>query len=230
MTVSEVPEAPDLDMPSPNGDAERPAPRRRGTSHSDAAKRTANRWTRWIHVYASMIAFVIVLFFGITGITLNHPNWTFGDDVNTTTTTGQLSIDTTLDDGSVNYLAISEYIRNTYDVSGQVDSFSDTNGQASIAYKNPGYAADLFVDMDTGEYTLTVEQQGWVAVVNDLHKGRDTGSAWKWVIDLSAGFLVLISLTGLTMQFFLRKRRRSALITACVGGIVVLALIGVTLR
>lgn len=226
MTVSE---APDTNLRSPDGDGEHPVQRRRGTGRVDVAKRTTNRWARWVHVYASMVAFVIVLFFGLTGITLNHPGWTFGDEVSTTTTTGEFAVDTTLDDGSINYLEISEYIRDNYGVSGDVDSFSETNGEVSIAYRNPGYAADLFVDVDTGEFSLTVEQQGWVAVVNDLHKGRDTGSAWKWVIDLSAGFLVLVSLTGLTMQFFLRKRRRSALTAAAAGGVVVVALIWLTL-
>ena len=59
-----------------------------GTGHAAAGhtKRGIHRWSRWIHVYTSMVALLIVLFFGVTGITLNHPKWTFGDDVDTTTT------------------------------------------------------------------------------------------------------------------------------------------------
>jgi hypothetical protein len=206
-----------------------------GTSTGDrapsarGARGTTHRWARLLHVYTSMIALVIVLFFGITGITLNHPDWTFGDEVNTTTISGALPVDTTLDDGSVDFLSVSEYVRDEYDVSGSVDSFDVVNGQGSIAYKNPGYSADLFFDVETGEFDLTIEQQGWVAVINDLHKGRDTGTLWKWVIDLAAGFLVVISLTGLVMQFFLRKRRRSALISAAVGGLIVIVLVAITL-
>ncbi len=195
-----------------------------------ARKRAVNRWARWLHVYTSMIALVIVLFFGVTGITLNHPDWTFGDEVDISTETGTLPISTTLGDGSVDYLSISEYIRDEFGVSGHVDSFDTINGEASIAYRNAGYAADLFVDVETGDYELTVEQQGWVAVINDLHKGRDTGSAWSWVIDLSAGFLVVISITGLVMQLFLRKRRTSAFVSAGVGAAAVLVLIWLTLR
>ena len=55
--------------------------------------------------------------------------------------------------------------------------------------------------------------------MNDLHKGRDTSAAWKWVIDVSAGFLVVISLTGIGMQLFLRKRRTRALLFAA-GGLI----------
>lgn len=191
--------------------------------------RAVHRWARWLHVYASMIAFAVVLFFGITGITLNHPTWTLGDDVNTTEVTGTLPVASTLDDGSVNFLGVSEYVRDTYGVAGHIDSFEVTNGQGSIAYKRAGYQADLQFDVATGEFRLDVEQQGWVAVLNDLHKGRDTGSSWRWVIDVSAGFLVLVSVTGLVMQFFLRKRRRSAYVSAAVGAAAVIALAVLTL-
>ena len=33
---------------------------------------------RWLHVYVSMLSFRAILFFAITGITLNHPEWTLG--------------------------------------------------------------------------------------------------------------------------------------------------------
>ena len=213
--------------PSSLDDAERdreriPAELRSGGSRPSSTpgarvKRGTHRWARWLHVYTSMVALLVVLFFGLTGITLNHPTWTFGDQVDVTTVTGQLPFEPTLANGSVDYLTISEYVREEYGVGGAVDSFDTTGADGSIAYRNAGYAADLLFDTETGEFDLTVEQQGWVAVMNDLHKGRDTGSAWKWVIDIAAGFLVVISLTGLTMQFFLRKRRRSALISAGVG-------------
>jgi uncharacterized protein len=198
-------------------------------------RRQTNRWSRIVHVYTSMIALIVVLFFALTGLTLNHPSWTFGDGLDVETVSGTLPFDTELVDtdgttAGVDYLSISEYVRNTYDVRGSVDSFETVDGQVSIAYKNPGYSADLFVDLDSGAFDLTVEQQGWVAVMNDLHKGRDTGSAWKWLIDVAAGFLVVISVTGLTMQCFLRKRRRSALALAGVGALAVVMVGWVTLR
>jgi hypothetical protein len=218
-----------------------PATREPASARSDdlaRVKRRTHRWSRLIHVYTSMVALLVVLFFAITGITLNHPAWTFGDATDTETVTGTFPFDTQLTaadgtEGSVDFLSISEYVRINYDVRGDVDSFEETttatSTQGSITFKNPGYSADLFFDVDTGEFELTVEQQGWVAVMNDLHKGRDTGSAWKWVIDVAAGFLVVISVTGLTMQFFLRKRRRS-LLAAGAGAIVLIALIAITLR
>ncbi len=195
-----------------------------------SAKRATHRWARWLHVYTSMVALVLTLFFGLTGITLNHPSWTFGDASSRETITGTLGFDVDSDgDGVVDFLPVAESVRSEHDVRGTVDSFGEAAGQGSIAFENPGYSADLFFDVDTGDYELVVEQQGWVAVMNDLHKGRSSGSAWGWVIDLSAGFLVLISITGLVMQFFLRKRRTSALTVAVAGGMVSIVLMLVTL-
>ena len=67
----------------------------------------------------------------------------------------------------------------------------------SVAFKGPGYSADAIVDRATGRYELTETRMGFFAVLNDLHKGRDTGSAWARVIDLSAVLMTLVSLTGL---------------------------------
>jgi hypothetical protein len=56
-----------------------------------------------------------------------------------------------------------------------------------------------------------------IAIINDLHKGRDTGKAWAFVIDISAILMVLVSLSGLVLIFFLHKKLRSGLIALAIG-------------
>ena len=68
-----------------------------------------------------------------------------------------------------------------------------------------------------------------VAVLNDLHKGRDAGSAWKWTIDVAAGVLVLIAASGLVLQLVVKLRRRSAVVVAAVGAVVSIVLVALTL-
>lgn len=211
--------------------ASRPA---RGGGKRSQLGRDTHRWSRLIHVYTSMIALVVVLFFAATGLTLNHPQWTFGDETNTTTVVGTFPFATELvaDGGAVagiDYLSMAEYVRDEFGVVGSVDSFGETNGTGSIAFVNPGYRADLLFDVDDGTFELDIEQEGWVSVVNDMHKGRNTGGAWSWVIDISAGFLIVISLTGLVMQFFLKKRRRSAFVTAGAGVAITAVMVVITL-
>ncbi len=199
--MSDLPPEP-VDGPAPTPAAR---PRRRIGSLA--------QWSRWLHVYTSMISLLVVLFFGITGLTLNHPTWTFGDDPVHTTHSGTLP-DGSVAPGAVDFLAITEFVRNTYDVSAPVGDYSADENSGTIGFKGPGYAADVRFDVATGEYTLTVDELGFVAVMNDLHKGRDTNTAWAWVIDVSAIFLVVVAMTGLAIQLLTRKRRRRALLVA----------------
>ncbi len=60
---------------------------------------------------------------------------------------------------------------------------------------------------------------GPVAILNDLHKGRDTGAAWSNVIDISAILMCLVSLSGLVLIFFLYKRRASGLMALAIGAL-----------
>ncbi len=203
--------------------------RRTPLPRSRNPKLVTHRWARWLHVYTSMIALVLVLFFGLTGLTLNHPQWTFGDEMETTRARGTFPFDPLMDDGTVNYLRASEFAREELGVAGHITTFRTTGTEATISYRNPGYAADLFYDVRTGDYQVTVQQQGWLGVLNDLHKGRDSGSTWSWVIDVSALFLVAIAVTGIVMQLFLRKRRTSALVIAGIGAVVAVVLAWIAL-
>ena len=69
----------------------------------------------------------------------------------------------------------------------------------TVSFAGPGYSADVFIDRADGRYELTETRTGIWGVMNDLHKGRDTGGAWRWLIDASAVLMILISLTGLFM-------------------------------
>ncbi len=199
-------------------------------SRQQSKGRDTLKWSRLVHVYTSMIAFLVILFFGLTGLTLNHPSWTFGDSTNTYTSSGELAVEPIARDGSVDFLTMSEFARNELGVSGSVSSFDVVNGRGEISYRKAGYSAEFSFDVTAKTYDLNVEQQGWVGVFNDLHKGRDTGQSWKWVIDGAAIFLVVVSVTGLLMQFFLKRRRRSAYLVAGIGSLLLIMLVVQTIR
>lgn len=204
------------ELGSPASDAAPLATRRAPVKRS----RVVANWTRWLHVYTSMISLLVVLFFGITGITLNHPTWTFGDDPTTTTSTGTLPVGAVAADGTPDFLAISEYLRANYDVRGSVSDYGVSGTAGSISWTAAGYAAGVQFDTAAETFQLTVEEQGFVGVMNDLHKGRDTTDSWHWAIDVSGGFLVLVAVTGLGIQVFQKKRRRKALLVAGVFTVV----------
>jgi hypothetical protein len=173
---------------------------------------------RWLHIYLSMVSFAIVLFFAVTGLTVNHPDWFSGA---VKTRQGQGMIDRALlnppgatepdKGGLVQSLRTREHLH------GAVDEIRVDESQVSFSYRAPGYSADVVVDRQGGTYTLTEVRNGFVAVINDLHKGRDAGKVWSFVIDLSAILLTLVSLTGLVILWFVYKRRSSGLLIGAAG-------------
>lgn len=170
--------------------------------------------SRWLHIYLSMASFGILFFFALTGLTLNHVEW-FTKEQHTTQVRG--TIDPKFVTKEISKLEVVEYLRNTYRIHGAVKDFRVEDTDCSVAFKGPGYSADVLIDRATGRYELTETRMGFFAVLNDLHKGRDTGTAWGRMIDLSAVLMTLVSVTGLLLIFFLQKKRLSGLIAAGFG-------------
>jgi hypothetical protein len=173
---------------------------------------------RWSHLYLSMLSFLVVLFFSATGITLNHPE-ALAARVQQRERSGQVS-PTWLEDPQRQKLEIVEYLRSKHGVRGLVDSFEITRSECTVSFKGPGYAADALIERPGGALTLTTSAEGAVAILNDLHKGRHSGAVWSLAIDLSAGFLVVVSLTGIGLLLFMKKVRMVALATLVVGGLI----------
>ena len=175
---------------------------------------------RWLHTYVSMLGLGALVFFSLTGLTLNHPDWTFGEQRREVHFKGQLEAKWLAPGGpdtAVDRLAIVEALRRNHNITGLVDDFRTDETECSIAFKGPGNSADAVVQRKTGQYELTVAHEGVVSLLNDLHKGRHTGSAWAWVIDVSAVILGAVSISGIWLLLYVRRRRRSGLWVGLVG-------------
>jgi uncharacterized protein len=179
-------------------------------------KRQAMILSRWLHIYLSMASFGILFFFAVTGLTLNHVEW-FTRQQHTVQVRGNM--DANYLGKEVAKLEIVEYLRNTHGIRGAVKDFRAEERDCSVAFKGPGYSADVFIDRATGRYELTETRMGFFAVMNDLHKGRDSGKAWALIIDVSAVLMTFVSLTGLLLILFLQKKRLSGLIAAGAGAV-----------
>lgn len=187
---------------------------------------------RWLHIYVSLLAFTALVFFGLTGVTLNHPDWFNANAQHVSELQGQLSaawvqpVDGEDFEAFGKKLEVVEHLRAEHQLRGAVSEFRVDDRECLVLFKGPGYAADAIVDRSTGAYQLTITRMGLVALMNDLHKGRDTGGAWSVVIDVVSIATVFISVTGLVLIFYLKRKRVSGTLTAVVGTLV---LIGVVL-
>jgi hypothetical protein len=183
-------------------------------------RRRVAKLSRWLHIYGSMASLSLVLFFAITGITLNHQDWFAGQAV-TLDRRGTLDPSwlRTADPGGVDKLRVVEYLRSSAGLRGALADVRIDDAQVEVAFAAPGYEASAVVDRATGGFDITESRMGFAALVNDLHKGRDTGPVWSAAIDASAAVLVFISLSGLVLLYFVHKYRLAGVILAGAGAL-----------
>lgn len=79
-----------------------------------------------------------------------------------------------------------------------------------------GYA---YVEVLIDDARMVVEHQhaGFIALVNDLHKGRHSGAVWSWVIDICAFAMTLFSVAGLLIMFQNKRYRPHAIPLFSIG-------------
>lgn len=193
-------------------------PKRKPVKPLTGWRRQLSVLSRWLHVYLSMISFAILLFFAVTGLTLNHAD-KWGGETRTRTEKGALNVKwvNSEDTNRIGKLEIVEYLRKTHHIKGAVSEFRTDDRECTVSFKGPGYSADAFITRETGEYELNESRSGLIGIINDLHKGRDSGAAWSWVIDISAVLMTLVSLSGIILICFIKKRRFSGLVLAVLG-------------
>jgi len=189
---------------------------------SSGVKKDVARLSRWLHIYLSMVSFAIVLFFSFTGLTLNHPSWLGGDKQIEEKYKGKLNVKwvNQPDTNKIAKLEIVEFLRSQHKIKGAVSEFRIDDYDVTVTFKGPAYSCDTFIDRESGSYEVTEIKMGVIALWNDLHKGRDSGKGWSWVIDVSAIFLIIVSLTGLILLLFIKKKRVSGLVTVVLGLII----------
>lgn len=168
---------------------------------------TLRQW-HWI---SSALCLAGMLLFAVTGITLNHAS--------------QISAKPAIETLEV---VLPEHLRaelkSAFSQQTLPDSIQDwlqqqlnrsislTDAEWSadelyVALPRPGGDGWLSIELDSGELLYESTDRGWIAYFNDLHKGRNTGAAWSWFIDIFAAICVVFSLTGLWLLLRQSKMR-----------------------
>lgn len=78
-----------------------------------------------------------------------------------------------------------------------------------LALPRPGGDAWLRIDRRSGLLEWEDSDRGWIAWLNDLHKGRHTGAVWSAFIDIFAAACVVAAVTGLLLLALHARRRPS---------------------
>ncbi|WP_217991254.1 PepSY-associated TM helix domain-containing protein [Sphingomonas spermidinifaciens] len=164
------------------------------------------------HWISAAISLAAMLLFAVTGITLNHAATISAEPV-VTQRTGQLPAPLVrrLTGSGAEPLApvVADAVENAVglDARGRAGEWSD--GEVYVALPRPGGDAWISIDRTTGAVEAEVTDRGWIAWANDLHKGRNSGAAWFWFIDVFAVACVVFSITGLLLLYMHARRRPS---------------------
>ncbi|CAN5627604.1 PepSY-associated TM helix domain-containing protein [soil metagenome] len=81
------------------------------------------------------------------------------------------------------------------DLRGREAEWSDD--EVYIALPRPGGDAWLRIDRQSGDVEYETTDRGWISYLNDLHKGRHTGTAWSWFLDVFSVACLVFTVTGL---------------------------------
>lgn len=74
-----------------------------------------------------------------------------------------------------------------------------------------------------GDVLIGERSEGWAGVMLDLHKSKSSGYAWAWLIDITCGLLVVISITGLVLWSSLKTRGKWGAVMMLLGTMATLA-------
>lgn len=173
---------------------------------------TTLKWTRTVHVYLTLAAMVLLLFFATTGFLMNHESW-FKGTARTVEETATIPADILAGDR----LTLVEYLRAHLGAVGEA-KFSDkteksTDPKAALAinFRKPGVTTD-FVIKKTGETKITRSHRGLFGLVTDMHRGKQSTAAWRILTDLTALSLAAAIVTGFILWLSLKKRRTLGII------------------
>ncbi|AOF96577.1 PepSY-associated TM helix domain-containing protein [Sphingobium sp. RAC03] len=191
-----------------------------GTARIPSQKKKSAKafWLKQLHTWhwvSSAISLIGLLLFAFTGITLNHAADIEGSPqtVEKAATLpanlrAQIAPDDQPDTKKPLPAPVAAWIEQAVGQRGTGEAEWSAD-EIYLALPRPG--GDGWVSIDRADGTVTSEatSRGWISYLNDLHKGRNAGTVWKWFIDIFSVACFLFALTGLVLLQLHAKKRPS---------------------
>ena len=189
-------------------------------------RRDFYRHARYVHGWFSAFAFITLLFFSVTGLLLNHPEWFEpAKTEETTKLTLPASVLKSIEQQENPSDTILIYVRQQQNLVGRYQSSEVMDNEVMIRLESPAGATDIFVTTDTGETEITQKPASTVSMLNDLHRGKNSGLGWSWLIDISAIIYIVLSLAGYILFLSIKTRLVTHLVLTAVSLAMIILLI-----
>jgi hypothetical protein len=188
------------------------------SKQANAAGRNMRRalWLKQLHQWhwiSSALCLLGMLLFSATGITLNHASQI---EAKPTVVNRKAVLPPQLqaemkriageqNNGKENQplpVAVCDWIASTWSLKLHNQPAEWSADEVYVPLPRPGGDAWLRIMPEEGEVEYELTDRGWISWLNDLHKGRHTGVAWSWFIDIFAVACLIFSITGLLILKF----------------------------
>jgi len=204
-------------------------------SADSAALSQATRRSRWLkqlhawHWISSAVCLVGMMLFAFTGITLNHAG-EIEAKPEIRTVTGVLPapmLPLVVDAAGQAALPpeVVAWLRAAFSVPAGQGAAEWSADEFYLGMPRPGGDAWLRIDLASGEFEYELTDRGWISWFNDLHKGRHTGEAWRWFIDIFSLACLVFSISGLLILKMHAANRPAVWPTVGLGAVIPVLLI-----
>jgi len=185
------------------------------------------RQCRIWHGYLSALAFAALLFFAVTGILLNHPDWVSAEEPQSPPVKLSLTDSQRQEIGRAQEPArlLTEMLAKQTTLYGEYEDGYADRDQISVRLRGSRGSSSVRANLRNGEVTVVSARATTAGLLNALHRGEHAGAAWRMLIDVAAGILIVLSLVGYAIFFSMTSKRFRtglALTAASMLGIVVL--------
>jgi hypothetical protein len=186
-----------------------------------AAPAASNRayWLKTLHQWhwiSSALCLIGMLLFAFTGITLNH-----AADIAATPVVQNKTLE--VPEGLKTALAVRDdepdnaalppelhaWLGRELNLSLPATEAEWSPEEIYLSLPRPGGDAWLRIERESGAVEYERTDRGWISYLNDLHKGRHTGLAWKWFLDVFSVACLVFCVTGLFILKFHATARPS---------------------
>ncbi len=186
-----------------------------------ATAKNASRavWLKQLHQWhwiSSALCLLGMFLFSITGITLNHasqieakPSIVRKQAEAPAALVAELKAFGEQHDGDKAPLpaAAGRWLVDTWSVNAGDRPAEWSVDEVYLPLPKAGGDAWVRIGFDDGAAEYENTDRGWISWLNDVHKGRNTGEAWNWFIDLFAVLCLVFCITGLLILKFHAAKR-----------------------
>jgi hypothetical protein len=172
---------------------------------------------RVLHIYSAMPVLLLMLFFAITGVFLNHPDWdqTRSHKQNVSVSSPQWL--TSADNWDNNFqqhgLRLLQWLDAQHDIRATKFSieWDDYDRLLIMTLDSPAGNTVIEAMIDDAQIHIDQRQLSTLAMLNNVHRAKHTTGLWLYLSDASAVAMMLFCLSGFWLVVINRLQRKPAI-------------------